>query len=159
MLVSAPREARVCGAVAVEVGAQRDDDARSAAARSSSASMKARALLLVATEREHLLELVDDEHGGVAHGGELGKRVDAGGDDRRAELGTRRALQRGHDARADERRLAAPRRPDDREKLDASSRPARSSTSASRPKKRSLSSCSNGSSPLYGHGTSAGGTE
>ena len=109
-------EARVCGAVAVEVGAQGDDDECSVFGAVQQRIEERGALLLVATQREHLFELVDHEHGGVAHGGELGNRVHAGSDDRRGELGTHRALQRWHDARANERRFPAPRRPDDREK-------------------------------------------
>ena len=69
-------EPRVGGAVAVEVGPQRDDDpARRGSAASSTASMNSAALLLVAAEREHLLELVHDQEVGIARFGKRRERV------------------------------------------------------------------------------------
>ena len=153
-------EARSTGAVPVEVGAEHDHHASvPSAARSRSASTNAVRSLLVAAEREHLLELVDDEETGVARRGELGERARPGEriTVRSSRPGT--LLQRRHDAGAHERRLPASGRADDgQERLGLEARDEVVDELLA-PEEELASSGSKAARPLYGHGTSAGGSE
>ena len=122
------RQRRVGGAAPVEVGPEREhhepSPSRSCASRTS-ASTERRPLSLVAAGGEELLELVDHQHTRAGAGtarAQLAHRMLAGTDHRLRPLIAARqhpAGQRGQQARLDNRRFAAPRRPDHAEQRRA----------------------------------------
>src|SRR5207244_9624293 len=71
-------------------------------------------LFFVTAEREHLLELVDDEQARVSRVGKFGERPPARGEELRAKCAIA-PPKFGHDARANERRFPGTRRAYDRQ--------------------------------------------
>ena len=100
------------GAAAVEVGTEGDHDRRAALVQVEERVDEAGSSGLVRAQREELLELVDDEErrpAGSERPVELRGGLGAGRHQRDGPASSPR--ERGNDASADKRRLAAPRRP------------------------------------------------
>ena len=104
--------------MAEEVRAQREQDDRSALRVPGSVDERVderTALVLGDGRREQLLELVDREHEPLARGTRSSGGDELGRLDVRRGGGARTALERRKQAGAEQRRLAAARRPDERE--------------------------------------------
>src|SRR5439155_9952205 len=114
MILERCRKSWVLGAATVKVGPQRDDDARSALGGLEQGVDERPPLVIVTAEREHLLELVNDEEARVSGVGEFGERPSARGEEQRMKRAIA-APKFGHDAGANERRFPTTRSADDRQ--------------------------------------------